>query len=643
MKGVSIVQTVAGFVRTGGLVDQRLVKLANPTRLSIVLAALPVFFSLNALAQQVARDDPEWHYRRAREAMERKDYETAVESWKAITALMPDFPEARSNLGLMYHMQRKYEPAIKEFREALRQNPRLLAAKVFLGIDYYLTSQPELAIGELAGAVSIDPRNAEARKWLAMSQFQTGNLGQAIAEFKECRRLDPSDHELIFHLGRTYRKLSALPFLAMRGDRFESGWFFLFRAEEFAQQGDPGKALEEFRDAARVEARLPDVHFQIGKLLEAKGEVVEAVHAHVREMRNFPSHLGAAAGLVRLLGQAGMNAEANQIRGLAEELHKGRPAALQALAAAKSPVVRPGPLPEEDSQQIRESLRDLGAAAETSWAENVRAALLAGEPQEALALARRAGANADNDQTEYWRARAQFDLGQLDEALKNFLALHNGKPANPEFAFYLRKCAKRLSLQSLELFVSLEPNSYRTHQLRAEYHAVRDENEEAIEEYKRALALKPKAPQLHLEIGTLHLTERRYDEAIAAFRAELKNDSFSVPALTRIGEAYSVTGRTSEAQKVLAQAIRISPKSAAAHKALGQVYFKQRDFAKSVEHLQSALEFGIRDDETVHYHLGRAFGLLGNREEAAKHLAIVEKLKETRSTIIRERFEELSR
>ena len=108
--------------------------------------------------------------------MERKDYETTAEAWKAISALMPDFAEARSNLGLMYHMQRKYERAIKEFRQALQQNSRLLSAKVFLGIDYYLTSQPELAIEELSGAVAIEPRNAEARKWLAMSQFQTGNL-----------------------------------------------------------------------------------------------------------------------------------------------------------------------------------------------------------------------------------------------------------------------------------------------------------------------------------------------------------------------------------------------------------------------------------------------------------------------------------
>ena len=45
----------------------------------------------------------------------------------------------------------------------------------------------------------------------------------------------------------------------------------------------------------------------------------------------------------------------------------------------------------------------------------------------------------------------------------------------------------------------------------------------------------------------------------------------------------------------------------------------------------------------MHYLLGRAFGMLGNREEAAKHLAIVKNLKETRGAIIRERFKELAK
>ncbi len=641
MKRASKPQTAVGFAGTGGVVAKRLNKPPNRTRLFIVLAALPLLFALTAFGQQPTSDDAEQHYRRAQQALERKDYETAAEAWRAITALMPDLPEARANLGMMLHLQRKYEPAIREFREALRRNPHLSAAKVFLGMAYYLTSRPELAIDELAEAVEMDPRSAEARKWLALSHLQAGNLGEAIAEFKECQRLDSSDHELIFHLGRTYRKLATQAFFVVRQDRFDSAWFYLFRGEQFTQQGDTGKALEELRHAARMEPRLPGVHYRIGKLLEARDEPLKAVESYIREGQNFPSHLPAATGLVRLLTQMGMEAEANRLRRLAETLHQGRPAALQALAAAAvdSPPARQDPLPEQDAQRIREALPDLQAGADAPWTDKAHAALLAGEPAEALELARPAGAKGKTDQTEYQQARAYLDLGRLEEALQGFLALHKRRPTDAEFAFYLQKCAERLSEQSLESFASLEPKSYRTHQLQAEHHAAREEDDEAIEAYRQTLALNPEAAQLHLEIGTLHMKRRRYEEAIVALEAELKNDPYSVPALARTGEAYFLTGKTNEAQKVLLRAIEINAKSAAAHKVLGQVYFKQRDFAKSVEQLQAALRFGIGDGATVHYLLGRAFGMLGNREKAAEHLAIVKNLKETRGAIIRERLE----
>src|SRR5258708_14666987 len=84
------------------------------------------------------------HYSRARQALEAKDYATAAEAWKAIVDLMPSLPEARANLGLMYHQQRKYDMAIEQFHEAIRLNPKLVSATVFLGIDYYLTSRANL-------------------------------------------------------------------------------------------------------------------------------------------------------------------------------------------------------------------------------------------------------------------------------------------------------------------------------------------------------------------------------------------------------------------------------------------------------------------------------------------------------------------
>ena len=594
-------------------------------------------YAASTLAQ--TSDDPARHYRRAQLAMASRDYETAAESWQALIALAPDLPEARSNLGLVYHLQRKYEPAIEQFREALKQNPQLLAAKVLLGIDYYLTSRPGRAIEELEGARTLDPGNAVGRKWLAMSYLGTGRYVTAINELHECRRLDPKDHELVFHLSRAYRKLSTKAFLAVRQAGLESPWLFLLRGRQFAQQGNARKALEELRHAARIDAGMPSVHYRIAVLLEAEGRLPAAAGAYGRELANYPAHLRSAAGLIRTLEKLGMHTDARAVQERALWFHRGSPAAAKALqSAASEQDVRIAPA-AEDVKRIRESLPSLGTRANRSWAARAFDALHSGQPEKTLQLASSPEANGNTDQGRYWQARAYLELDQPNQALERLALLHTRQPENVEFTFYLQSAAEKLAIEALKLFASLEPESYRTRQLRAEYYAAREENERAIEEYTQALALAPGASQLHLAIGSLYLKQRKYEEALAAFENELRNDRYSVTALNRAGEVYLITGATDQAEKVLTQAIAINPASASTSKTLGRVYLKKGDYAKAVEHLQSALRLGLRNDENLYYHLGRAFRMLGNKEEAEKNLAIVKRLKEARRSIAQERLE----
>ena len=199
------------------------------------------------------------------------------------------------------------------------------------------------------------------------------------------------------------------------------------------------------------------------------------------------------------------------------------------------------------------------------------------------------------DEALYWQARAYLAMGQANHALEKLMLLRARQPSNVEFAFFLQACAEKLALESLELFASLEPESYRTHQLRAEHHASRDDGKRAIAEYTKALALVPSATQLHLAIGLLYLGQSEYEKALAAFQAELTNDAYSVAALAPMGEVFFVIGNTDAADKVLKQAISINPASATPHKTLGRVYFKKREYQKSVEHLQLALRLGLQD------------------------------------------------
>ncbi len=588
------------------------------------------------------------HYNHARQALEAKDYETAAGAWKAIVDLRPGLPEARANLGLMYHQQRKYDRAIEQFREGLRLNPKLLSASVFLGIDYYLTSRADLAIPQLRRASSLDPQQVLPRKWLAMSLFDTGDFAPAISELKQCQRLDPGDRELSFHLGRVYMKLAFSAFRSLRMEGAETPWFFLLRGDQFTYQGDVKRALEEFEHSRRLAPALPGLHYNIAQSLETMGQHQDAVLAYTQELRNSPARVRAAVGLLRLLRRAGLDAEAKEVFQLTQQLHKGNPAALQLLAETHRPPdigQSETVLPQECVQRIQEFVQSYRGTVESyqhhdrSWIDRARDSILGDNPRDALRIAEGVSSTNGSKEVSYWKARAYLELDQPDQALNHLVTLHHREPSNPQFAYYLQRCAEKLSLRELDSFARLEPGSHLTYQLRAELHAARGEDAEALDQYQKALQLRPGATQLHLAIGDLYVARKEYDKALAAYQAELRNDPYSVPALARCGEVHAALGKPTEAEKVLQQAIGMGATSARAHKALGRLYFSEGKYAEAVNHLQSALEFGERDDETVHYHLARAFSQLGNRRKAEEHSTAVRKLQERRNEITRERLE----
>ena len=598
-----------------------------------------LFLSTPAQVRAQGGDDPSAVYDRARKAMQARDYAVAAGAWRSLIELLPDMPEARSNLGLAYHLQGKYDLAIDQFRAALRQNPQLLAAKVFLGIDYYLTSQPDRAIEQLEGARSLDRSNVLARKWLAMSYDQVGRYADAVAELRACRLLDPGDNELVFHLGRAFRKVATQAFLSVRSAGLDSPWLFFLRGKEFARQGDPRRALDEFRHAARLDPSLAGLRHQIASALEREGRVRDAAREYAAELGNHPLHLASAAGLVRTLREMGLDEYADSVRTTALEAHGGTAPATAALLPTASHAGQGPRIGSEEAARIGASLPTFEVPAARPWQVRALDAILAGRPQAVFALTASPEAEVERDAVQYWDARAYLALGRLDEAGDRFMQLHARQSENVEAAFYLHSSAQQLALEALDSFASLEPGSYRTHQLRAEYHAAAENVDLALDEYSKALALAPRAARLHLAVGSLHFGRREFEMALASFQSELRNDHYSVQALARMGEVFLILGDDSRAEEVLQRAISIDPDSAMSRKALGKVYFKRRDYQAAVEHLRAALRLGTRDDEDLHYYLGRAQRILGNLEEADRSLSIVTRLKAARQAIAQERLE----
>jgi len=556
--------------------------------------------------------------------------------------------EAHSNLGMMYHLQGRLEPAIESFRAALRLNPRLSSARLFLGIDYYLTSRPDQAIAQLQQAVSLDSHDAQAREWLGMSYLYTDNYTRAVTELRLCRLSDPGTDNLTFHLARAYLRLSVSAFDSVGLMHPDSFWDHLIKGEQRCRH--VSDALEEFQRALLVDPVASGVHFRRAVLFETQGKAASAIEEYGKELLDRPHHVQSIINLVQLLRGLELSKEADEVLSLARTSLEGHPQTLALLA--RLPEQNPSPAEKGEVGgegalsavriflgNYEERIRSLPRSVE--WAEQVRSALDRSDPEDALRLLTSPTAGIIPDQVQEWKAEAWIAHGDFGQALDILLQLTAKEPDNPEYSYYLGNCTEKLALSTLDEFVRKAPDSYRTYQLRAEYYAARSDAEKAVAAYEKALALKPKAIEIHLALGKIYQSDGHYDRAIAEYEAELKTDSYSVPALERIGEIYYKLDRADRAKKYLLQAISINPNSPQAHLWLGKVNVQEGSYVAAVQHFRAALKGGAKDPEAIYFQLSRTLRQLGRIEEADHYLVLFGQSKAEKSRKEQRRSEDM--
>ena len=115
----------------------------------------------------------------------------------------------------------------------------------------------------------------------------------------------------------------------------------------------------------------------------------------------------------------------------------------------------------------------------------------------------------------------------------------------------------------------------------------------------------PKADAMY-RLGRFYQGQRRYAEAIAAYRQALAMDAGYADAQNGLGVIYAEQGRHDEAVKAFQAAIAASPRAAYLHNNLGYVLLLQGSNKKAVEVLEEArrLEPGnakVRDNLVIGY------------------------------------------
>jgi Flp pilus assembly protein TadD len=142
--------------------------------------------------------------------------------------------------------------------------------------------------------------------------------------------------------------------------------------------------------------------------------------------------------------------------------------------------------------------------------------------------------------------------------------------------------------------------------------------QEAMDHYRRALALKPDYAEAYYNLGVALMQTGHPEEAIEHYKKALRFKPNDPEVHYNLGYALAQTGRFKEAIEHSEQALRLHADYAEAHNNLGVILTHIGRPEEAIEHCETALRLKPSYPE-AHYNLGLALAKTGRTEEAVDH------------------------
>jgi len=576
---------------------------------ALILAAFAVFLFTSSAKSQSAEEQIVGRFRAGQAALQQGQFAQAAEDFKKVLQLDPSLLEAEVNLGLAYQGLLDYDQATHYLAKALRERQNLVGPNVIVGMDYLKLGSPEKGVPFLQAALKLDPGSRDAREALASSYLEQDNFAAAAEQFRRVADLNPDKPEAWFKLGHVYLDLAAR--LAYRGAHLyrDSAWGHRFLGDLLYERARWQDAVQEYQKALAGGPRQPGVHAAMGQAYLHAQNFEQARTEFQNELSLDPN------SELAWLGLANIELARNQPAGALEDLEKVQQVSPEFLA-----LQRDFPWKSLDDaipswqQQLSHAVSREEEDQEPCKTHRFSRCIASLEARKRL---------IDPEWLELGKAR--LALGRYGAAADAFARVPGAAPENAEASYWLERTYQALGAETYAQLEESFPDSWRTHQLRAESHALRDDENDALQEFKAALALRPNEPELHEAVGELYLEHHDFDEARRELEQTLSADSSRTHALYLLGRVYVETKDNEKALPYLEQALHIQPDLPEANSLLGTAYLRLGQVAKSIPRLEKAAPSDHSGN--VHYQLFLAYRKLGQAERAKKELLLSEDLR----------------
>jgi predicted Zn-dependent protease len=286
----------------------------------------------------------------------------------------------------------------------------------------------------------------------------------------------------------------------------------------------------------------------------------------------------------------------------------------------------------DNTQHDKIGLRESGAAFEATPVSAVRRTAeeyyAAGEFERCAKRLDHAPAEGHADQLRLLAA-CSFFAGESDRALSAATALEALQPHSAEALYWSIQANERLAVQSLARFQQLESDSPRSHILLGDIYHQLEREDDAQDEYQKALALEPGNPAAMLGLAFAYLSNNSIDKAMETARTALERSPQDPELNMVVAEAMVAKGQFAEAEPFLTKSLNVNLQLRGhVHALIGKVYAETGRPNEAI----SQLKIAESSDETgsIHYLLARLYRQVGDVKDASAALDQVKTIKEQR-------------
>jgi tetratricopeptide (TPR) repeat protein len=239
-----------------------------PIILTILLAfAAPAFSDTPSRKEQI-----EAHARKAQEFLKTNRPDLAAAEFKAIVDLDPNNLDALGNLGVLLFFQGDYKKATPELRAALKLQPTLWKIQALLGLSEKRIGQTAAARSDLEKSfpeLKEEKIRVQAGMELIEIYYSANDLDKAAGVVIVLRELKPTDIDILYTAQRIYSDLADENLLSIALLAPESARMHQLMAHEAARQGNTEGAIAQYREALKLDPKLPGLHFELAEALSA--------------------------------------------------------------------------------------------------------------------------------------------------------------------------------------------------------------------------------------------------------------------------------------------------------------------------------------------------------------------------------------